>query len=61
MNGALSKVAGEKKGEQSRETGLVQGILLKISKLKRGWEGAREGKKGKQSNSFNYLGRQGKD
>lgn len=61
MNGALSKGAGEKKGEQSREIGLVQGVPVKISKLEKGWAGAREGRKGKQSNSFTYLGRQVKD
>lgn len=47
MNGALSKGAGEKKGEQSREIGLVQGVLVKISKLEKGGAGAKGRQKGK--------------
>lgn len=61
MNGALSKGTGEKKGEQSRETGLVQDVLVKVTKLQKGWEGRGEGKKEEQSNFFTYLGRQVKD
>lgn len=61
MNGALSKGAREKKEEPSRGTRLVQGALVKTSKLEKGWEEAREGKKEKRSNFFTYLGRRVKD
>lgn len=47
MNGALSKGTGEKKGEQSREIGLVHGALVKVTKLQKGWEGRGGGQKGK--------------
>lgn len=47
MNGALSKGAGEKKGEPSRGIGLVQGALVKISQLEKGWERGKGRQKGK--------------
>lgn len=57
MNGALSKGAWEKKGGPSRGTGPVQGALVKVSNVEKGWVGAKEGKKKKHSSFFTYLGR----
>lgn len=55
MNGALSKGGCEKKGEPSRGIGLVQGALIKVSKLGKVWKGVRgrqKEKHGKFLHSF---------
>lgn len=61
MNGALSKGAREKKGEPSGGTEVVQRALVKVSKLEKCWDWAREAKKKKHSRFFTCLRREVKN